>query len=91
MPEWFRSRYLHAAHRLGLSDGPAEADEQWTAYLSGGYGVCLRQATPEAIAEKTLYITTIDRLLVSPQPDDASWAEQLRAAVDSLAAIERPG
>jgi len=91
LPEWFRSRYLSAAHRLGLSDGPAEADEQWTEYLSGGYGVCLKQAMPESIAEKALYITTIERLLLSPEPDDVSWADQLRAAVDSLAAIERPG
>ena len=91
LPEWFRSRYLSAAHRLGLSGGPAEADEQWIEYLSGGYGVCLKHATPEAIAEKALYVTTIERLLVSPQPDDASWADQLRTAVDSLAAIERPG
>src|SRR5690242_8410669 len=30
LPEWFRSRYLQAAHRLGLSDGLAEAHEQWT-------------------------------------------------------------
>jgi len=91
LPQWFRNRYLSAAHRLGLSEGPAEADEQWTEYLSGGYGVCLKQATPESIAEKALYITTIERLLASPEPDDPSWAEQLRTVVDSLAAIERPG
>jgi hypothetical protein len=40
---------------------------------------------------QVLYITTIERLLVSPEPDDVSWAGRLRAAVDSLAAIERPG
>ena len=91
LPEWFRSRYLSAAHRLGLAAGPAEADEQWTQYLSGGYGVCLKQATPESIAEKALHITTIEDLLSSPQPDDTSWADRLRTAVDSLAAIERPG
>jgi hypothetical protein len=91
LPEWFRSRYLSATHRLGLPDGPAEADEQWNEYLSGGYGVCLKQATPESIAEKALYITTIERLLVSPRPDDADWADRLRTAVDALAAIERPG
>jgi hypothetical protein len=91
LPGWFRGSYLSAAHRLGLSDGPAEADEQWSEYLSGGYGVCLKQAMPESIAEKVLYVTTIERLLISPEPDDVSWAEQLRAAVDSLAAIERPG
>jgi hypothetical protein len=91
LPEWFRSRYLQAAHRLGLSDGPAEAHQQWTEYLSGGYGVCLRQATPESIAEKALHITTIERLLLCPEPDDLSWAQQLRTSVDSLATIERPG
>ncbi|WP_189317044.1 DUF6058 family natural product biosynthesis protein [Streptomyces brasiliensis] len=91
LPEWFRSRYMSAARRLGLPDGPAEADEQWTEYLSGGYGVCLKRATPESIAEKALYITTIERLLVNPQPGDTSWADELRTTVDALAAIERPG
>lgn len=91
LPEWFRNRYLTAAHRFGLADGLAEADEQWAQYLSGGYGVCLKQATPESIAEKALHITTIEGLLTSRQPDDPSWAGQLRTAMDSLAAIERPG
>jgi Family of unknown function (DUF6058) len=91
LPEWFRDRYRRAAHRLGLSDDPAEADLQWTEYLTGGYAVCLKQATPESIAEKALHITTIERLLGDPRPNDASWAGRLRAAVDALAAIERPG
>ncbi|MBR7837955.1 hypothetical protein KDL01_32080 [Actinospica durhamensis] len=91
LPEWFRKGYLAAAERFGLPDGPAEADEQWAEYLSGGYGVCLREVTPASIAEKARHITTIERLLLDPRPADPSWAEQLRVAVDSLAAIELPG
>lgn len=44
-----------------------------------------------SVPQKALYITTIERYLSRPQPEDASWARELRIAVDSLAEIERPG
>lgn len=91
LPDWFRTRYLAAARRLGLAHGPTEADDQWASYLSGGYGVCLRLVTPEAIARKALCIITLEGLLAAPRPDDDAWTRDLRHAVTSLAAIERPG
>ena len=91
LPDLFRTRYAAAASQLGLPTDDAHLDEQWADYLTGGYGVCLKQATPENIAAKAGYITAIDRLLDRPQPDAGDWGDELRAAVDGLSAIERPG
>lgn len=91
LESWFCKRYVEAAASLGLPDGPEEATEQWADYLTGGYSVCLLQATPEHIAEKALYITTLEQLLARPEPEDADWAARMRSAVADLAAIERTG
>ncbi len=91
LPELFRTRYAAAANELGLPTCDAQLDEQWAEYLSGGYGVCLKQATPENIAAKAGYITTIDRLLADPHSNAHDWCGELCAAVDGLRAIERPG
>lgn len=87
---WFTAACQETARRLGLPHGPDDATEQWDSYLSGGYGVCLRQVAVDAIGQKARHITTIEELLVRPAPHHAGWAGRLRA-VSSLAAIERPG
>lgn len=91
LPELFKARYERAATHLGLALDDGDLDDQWAEYLSGVYGVCLHQATPENIAAKARCITTIDRLLARPCPESPSWCEELRAAVERLGAIERPG
>ena len=84
--ERFVERYERAAAE---QDVPASADEEWEAYLSGEYGVCLKQVTPETIVRKAALIARIEALLSSPRRDDAEWAGGLRAAVDELDELER--
>ena len=64
----------------------ARAPGEWEDYLSGGYAVCLRSVTPEAIVRKDVLIGEIERLLAAdPQP-----LAPLRVAVDELDALLRP-
>ena len=69
--------------------GDDDVEEQWEGYLSGLYGVCLRQVTPEAIARKTALVTSLCELLVLAKPRDPEWRERLRAEVDELDELER--
>jgi hypothetical protein len=78
----FRSRYLAAGGR-----DPRGA---WAGYLSGAYAMCLRSATPEAIARKEGLVDDLEALLADPRPRDDAWRDALRAAVDALDALERP-
>jgi uncharacterized protein DUF6058 len=78
----FRARYAAA--------GGTDVDGAWQGYLSGLYAVCLRSATPEAVARKDRLVDDIEALLTDPRPRDADWREALRAAVDELDALERP-
>jgi Family of unknown function (DUF6058) len=78
----FRARYAAA--------GGEDADEDWAAYLSGGYAVCLRSVTPENIVRKGRLVDHIQAALGDPHPRDAGWRESLRAAIDELDALERP-
>jgi hypothetical protein len=69
---------------------PAAIDAEWEGYLSGAYGVCLKEQTPENIARKEQLVNLIDGLLDSPEPADAGWRGRLRTAVEELDALERP-
>ena len=69
---------------------PAVVEEEWRYWLSGDYGVCLREQTPENIARKEQLVNVIDGLLAAPRPVEDEWRQQLRAAVDELDALERP-
>lgn len=91
LPGWFAERYVRAATRFDQSRDDAAVREQWESYLSGGYHVCLREVTPESIAEKGHWIDTIESLLDEPHPKVTDWLTTLRKAVDELDAIERPG
>lgn len=88
---WFVAEYRQAAREVGLPDGHEDGVEQWAQYLTGGYGVCLRQVGPRTIAAKARHITTIEELLARPGPAEEVWVRRMRAEIDALAAIERPG
>jgi hypothetical protein len=87
---WFGRGYAVAAQRYGLPHDAATIEDEWQDYLSGGYFVCLREATPEAIVEKAHHVTELNELLADPRPGDQVWRKRLRLSVDGLTAIERP-
>jgi hypothetical protein len=78
----FRARFVAA--------GGVDTEGAWEGYLSGAYAICLRSATPEAIARKERLVDAIDAMLADPRPRDAGWRDALRAAVDDLDDLERP-
>lgn len=84
LPARFRERHLAA------SGDEAEADEDWAGYLSGEYGICLWEVTPEEMVRKTRLIARISELVDRPAPDEPAWQAELHAAVTALDALERP-
>lgn len=80
----FRERYLAAG------GSPAEADEDWAGYLTGGFGVCLRAVRPESMVEKNRLMARIEELAGASAPDDPAWRDALRTAVTALDALLRP-
>jgi len=80
----FRARYLAAGGTA------AAADEDWAGYLTGGFGVCLRSVTPEAMVAKNRLIARVEELAGAPAPDDEDWRGALRAAVGELDELLRP-
>lgn len=80
----FAQRFLDAG------GDPTAVDDEWQGYLSGAYGVCLKQQTAENIARKEQLVTLIEGLLGDPRPGDAGWRDRLRASVEELDALERP-
>jgi hypothetical protein len=75
---------------LASGGDPGAVEEEWAAYLSGEYGACLRNVTPETIVRKEALVREVDELLSAPEPVDAGWLSRLRAAVDDLDSLERP-
>jgi hypothetical protein len=82
----FERRYRAAAAEAGIDPDP----DDWDNYLSGVYGICLNEVTPETIVTKARLIETIESLMAEPRAGDAAWRQQLRAAVDELDELERP-
>ncbi len=79
------------ARRFVAAGGdPGVVEEEWRYWLSGDYGVCLKEQTPENIARKEQLVNQVVALLESPNPGDADWRQQLRTAVDELDGLERP-
>jgi hypothetical protein len=87
LPAWFAAAYERAARDEPAADPAGEA---WSDYLSGEYAKCLRSVTPATIVRKAVLMARIEALIAAPREGDAEWQEQLRAAVDSLDALERP-
>jgi hypothetical protein len=84
----FVQRYEAAARAEHEQLESAEAE--WRAYLSGEYGVCLKQVTPETIVRKSALVARIEALLETPRSHDPGWRSRLRVAVDELDELERP-
>ena len=57
----FRKRFLAAG------GDPAAVDDEHQAWLSGEYGACLWQTTPEAIVAKSGLMAAITALLAEPR------------------------
>ncbi|HXW51203.1 MAG TPA: DUF6058 family natural product biosynthesis protein, partial [Candidatus Acidoferrales bacterium] len=85
----FLARYIAKARELQIEDAERSAPEQWEAFQTGIYGVCLRSVTPENIARKEALIRDIERLIERPA-DSVAWRQDLRSAVDALDALEMP-
>jgi hypothetical protein len=82
--EDFARRFLEAG------GSAAELEEEWQGYLSGAYGVCLKEQSPESIVEKDRLVRAIEGLLAEPKPADPSWSDRLRSSVEELDQLERP-
>ena len=82
--EAFEREFLAAGGR------PDEVDAEWDGYLSGAYGVCLREQTAANIVRKEALVKAVSGLLVSPDPGERGWRARLRTAVDELDELERP-
>jgi hypothetical protein len=81
---YFSERYYAAG---GRGD---EFEEQWDGYMSGIYGVCLKDVVPETMVRKTALVDSLTELLDRPQPHDDDWCTQLRREVEELDQLERP-
>jgi hypothetical protein len=80
----FERQFLAAGGR------PDEVDAEWDGYLSGAYGVCLKEQTPANIVRKEALVKAIAGLLAAPEPGESAWRSRLRTAVDELDELERP-
>jgi Family of unknown function (DUF6058) len=79
------------AERIVAAGAPTdEVDDEYRAWLSGEYGACLYDTSPESIRAKGGLMDTISALLVRPAPESSRWRTTLRFAVDALDALERP-
>ena len=88
LPNHFADRHRRAAQAV---DAPTSTSEhEWSNYLSGLYGACLRRVTPEVMVTKEQLIWRIETMTAAARPDDDSWVAELREAVDALDSIERP-
>ena len=86
-----RAEFARRADVAAAAEGvELDVDDEWEAYLSGEYGVCLREVSPEAIMRKAALMGRIEELLEARGNADPHWASALRDAVDELDALERP-
>jgi hypothetical protein len=85
----FAARYQRTAESHGQVVSEGQIEEEYAAYLSGEYGVCLRWVTPETIFLKGLAMARIDELMGHPRPADTEWSDALRSWVSRLDALER--
>lgn len=88
LPEHFARRIEVAACAIGIASNTRESD--WEDYLSGEYGICLRQVTPETLVLKEALVERIGRALDDPRPEDAGWRRSLAFEIDGLDALIRP-
>ena len=75
---------------MGHVASRGEVERELASYLSGVYGACLREVTPETIFRKERLVNLLTAALAAPRPLDPHWRARLRADVNALDAIERP-
>jgi hypothetical protein len=90
LPAWFRARYEAVAADRRVTLAADEADQAWIDYLTGMYGVCLKQACPETILDKGIRTDQIESLVADPLPGDDGWLNALGSSVDALDSLLRP-
>jgi hypothetical protein len=83
----FARRFAAACEALHFE---ADLEDAWLAYLSGEYGACLRDVTPETIVMKERLVARLTAALAAPSPSDATWRTRLRADIDALDGLEKP-
>ena len=66
--------------RYRAAGGP-DAASAYRDWLTGAYGMCVRNPTPERIAAKDSGGDAIEELLRRPEPDDSAWIDRLRRLV----------
>lgn len=89
LPFHFEARYVAEAELQGGLVSGEETAEEWATYLSGEYGACLREVTPENIVRKDRLVRAIERLLDEPAPENPDWRDELQRSVDELDTLER--
>jgi|HubBroStandDraft_6_1064221.scaffolds.fasta_scaffold03260_9 hypothetical protein len=89
MKNEFLTRYLRTAESYCERVPGEQIAEEYTAYLSGEYAVCLRWVTPETIFLKGIAMAKIDELMAEPRPADTAWSVALRSWVNRLDNMER--
>src|SRR5438270_7175061 len=77
----FLRRMREAARHEQIALSDADIEEEWQSYLTGVYGVCLKQATPENIVRKNALLQRIERLIAEPQPHNTTWLRELSESV----------
>jgi Family of unknown function (DUF6058) len=89
LTEHFLARY-EAIARSHSAFEPQKGFQEWDGYLSGEYGVCLRQVTPETIFLKERLVTLLEEQLKDARPDEKDWRARLSERIRALDALERP-
>jgi hypothetical protein len=86
-PERLRDHFIERYYAAG---GRAEEfKEEWDGYMSGIYGVCLREVIPETMVRKTALVDSLTDLLADPRPHAEDWRVELCRQVEELDALER--
>src|SRR5215211_6977076 len=80
--------HFESRHEAAGGD-PVVREADWEGCLSGLYGVCLRQVSPETMVRKTQLVESLTALLAKPERDSGEWRAQLRRQVWELDALER--
>jgi hypothetical protein len=88
LPDHFAQRIELAARMVGF--GPSTRETDWEDYLSGEYGICLRQVTPESLVLKEMLVERIEQALEDPRPEEPGWRHALVLDVRGLDALVRP-
>ena len=86
-PKRLRERF---AERFRAAGGQSDdLEEEWQGYMSGTYGVCLKEVVPETMVRKSALVDSLSELLARPRPGDQLWRSQLYRQVEELDALER--